>query len=137
MRQPLILLLAAWMTASSMYASPRPGGPPRHTRRHVEYGVASWYKRAPRPHLTASGDVYDDNQLTAAHRTLPFGSKVRVTNLRNGQSVVVKINDRGPNIPGRLIDLSKAAAARVGLRHRGVARVRVAVISRPLREPGS
>ena len=99
--------------------------------------MASWYKGAPRPHLTASGDVYDDNQLTAAHRTLPFGSKVRVTNLRNGQSVVVKINDRGPNIPDRLIDLSKAAAARVGLRHRGVARVRVAVISRPLREPGS
>ncbi|MEO1700458.1 MAG: septal ring lytic transglycosylase RlpA family protein [Pseudomonadota bacterium] len=75
-------------------------------------GGASWYALTSQ---TASGEMMDPSALTAAHRTLPFGTKVRVTNRGNGLSVVVRINDRGPFIKGRVIDLSKAAAAQIGM----------------------
>jgi rare lipoprotein A len=74
---------------------------------------------------TASGERFDRNSLTAAHRTLPFGTQVRVTNLRNGRSVVVRINNRGPFIRGRIIDVSYAAARELGFVDRGVTQVRV------------
>ena len=74
---------------------------------------------------TASGERYDRNSLTAAHRTLPFGTHVRVTNLRNGRSVVVRINNRGPFIRGRIIDVSVAAARELGFVQRGVTQVRI------------
>jgi rare lipoprotein A (peptidoglycan hydrolase) len=95
----------------------------------VQYGIASWYGRHWRGRRTASGAFFDDRALTAAHRTLPLGSKVQVTNLKNGQSVLVSITDRGPHVHRRLIDLSRAAAARIGFTHRGLARVRVQVVS--------
>ena len=88
-------------------------------------GEASYYASRFQGRPTASGERFDNNQLTAAHRTLPFGTKVRVTNLSNGRSVVVKVNDRGPYARGRIIDLSQAAARRIDLVRAGVARVRV------------
>ncbi len=87
-----------------------------------QVGHASWYALTSK---TASGERMNPSALTAAHRSLPFGSKVLVENLSNGRSVVVRINDRGPFVGGRIIDLSKAAAAQIGMIHSGTARVRV------------
>lgn len=78
-------------------------------------GVASWYGPGFHGRLTANGERFNTNSLTAAHRTLPFGTRVRVTNARSGRSVIVRINDRGPFIKGRVIDLSKAAARAIGI----------------------
>jgi len=88
-------------------------------------GEASYYGAQFQGRPTASGERFDNGQLTAAHRTLPFGTKVRVTNLSNGRSVVVRVNDRGPYARGRIIDLSRAAARRIDMVRAGVARVRV------------
>jgi rare lipoprotein A len=81
--------------------------------------------------MTANGERFDKTSLTAAHRTLPFNSRVRVTNLVNGRSVVVRINDRGPFKPGRIIDLSEAAAEVVGMRAVGLTQVRVEPLPGP------
>jgi len=109
--------------------------PPLRTRtsdsRTVQYGLASWYGPGCRWHRTASGTPYDDQKLTAAHRSLPLGTTVKVTNLKNGRSVVVKVNDRGPWVRTRLVDVSRAAAIRLGFRHQGVARVKLTVIRKP------
>lgn len=91
-------------------------------------GEASYYGSELAGNRTASGEVFDPNQLTAAHRTLPLGSKVRVTNPRNGQSVVVRINDRGPYHGNRVIDLSTAAARTIGLIRSGTGRVNLALL---------
>jgi rare lipoprotein A len=90
-------------------------------------GMASYYWE---PQALASGGRFNPNAMTAAHKTLPFGTKVRVTNRNNGRSVVVTINDRGPYVGGRIIDLSKAAASAVGMTGSGVAPVSVAVLGR-------
>lgn len=94
-------------------------------------GLASWYGPGFAGRRTASGEVFDPAQLTAAHRTLPFGTRVRVTNLANGRSVEVRITDRGPFKPDRIIDLSRGAAEALDMLRSGVARVRVEPI-----EPG-
>jgi rare lipoprotein A (peptidoglycan hydrolase) len=93
--------------------------------RRVLRGKASWY--GPRFHgkKTANGDIFDQRKLTAAHKTLPLGSKAIVTNLENGNSVEVEINDRGPYVPGRVIDVSYAAARKLGFVETGVAPVEV------------
>jgi len=91
-------------------------------------GNASWYGHEFQSRRTASGDRFDPGLLTGAHRTLPLGSKVRVTNLHNGRSVLVTINDRGPYRGRRLIDLSYGAARVLGMVQRGVARVRIELI---------
>jgi rare lipoprotein A len=88
-------------------------------------GVASWYGPGFDGRLTASGARFDQNDLTAAHRDLPLGSEVWVTNLENGRSLTVEINDRGPYAKNRVLDLSKAAARRLGLLENGVAKVRI------------
>jgi len=93
----------------------------------AEEGLASWYGGKFQGRRTASGEIFDTRQLTAAHRSLPFGSQVLVTNLENGKSVTVRINDRGPFVAGRVIDLSLAAAAAIGLAGRGLAAVRLEV----------
>ncbi len=90
-------------------------------------GLASYYWQ---PQRVASGGWFNPNALTAAHKTLPFGTKVRVTNKRNGRSVVVTINDRGPYIKGRVIDLSKRAAGVIGMQGAGVVPVSLAVLGR-------
>ena len=90
--------------------------------------TASWYGPGFHGRRTASGERFDQNAMTAAHRSLPFGTKVEVVNPRNGRSVIVRINDRGPFISGRDFDLSRGAAKRLGILARGIARVRVEVI---------
>ena len=92
--------------------------------------MASWYGPGFHGRLTANGERYNQNGLTAAHKTLPFGTQVRVTNLRNGRSVIVRINDRGPFVGGRVIDLSKGAASVIGLVSSGVAPVQLEILGR-------
>ncbi|UCF96601.1 MAG: septal ring lytic transglycosylase RlpA family protein, partial [Spirochaetaceae bacterium] len=94
-----------------------------------QQGLASWYGGKFQGRQTASGEIFDTNKFTAAHKTLAFGTIVKVTNLENEKSTVVRINDRGPFIPGRIIDLSRAAAAAIGLAGQGVAEVRIEVLS--------
>jgi rare lipoprotein A len=92
----------------------------------AQTGIASYYKSG---RLTANGETFNPNGFTAAHRSLKFGTLVRVTNLKTGRSIVVRINDRGPFISGRIIDLAYGAAKAVGLQKSGVAQVRVAVLN--------
>src|SRR4051812_11265699 len=95
-------------------------------------GVASWYGPGFHGRRTASGERFDQNELTAAHRQLPLGSEVKVTNLENGRSITVAINDRGPYVGGRVINLSKAAAQRLGIVEDGLAKVRIEATPRQL-----
>jgi rare lipoprotein A len=102
--------------------------PPKRRVKHALNGTASWYGPGFHGKKTASGEIYDQTKLTAAHKTLPLGTKARVTNLENGNAVEVEINDRGPFVKGRIIDLSRAAAGILGLVEDGVAPVKVEVI---------
>ena len=99
-------------------------------------GLASVYGKHFNGKSTASGERYDSRALTAAHRTLPLGTDIRVTNLENGRSVRVRINDRGPHVRGRIIDLSSGAATALGF-STGVARVRIEILSHPVRKEQS
>lgn len=101
------------------------GRPPGPTDSDGEVGLASYYADRFHGRRTASGERYDRNALTAAHRRLPFGTQVVVTNLDNGRAVTVRINDRGPFVPGRVIDMSYAAARRLGMLRAGVVKVRI------------
>jgi len=104
---------------------------PFATDKHVErprlasYGVASFYTEDT---LTANGEKYNPNELTAAHRTLPFGTRLQVTNVTNGRSVTVRVNDRGPFVAGRIVDVSYSAAERLGITERGVAKVKIDIV---------
>lgn len=98
-----------------------------------EVGLASWYGHPYHGRPAASGEIYDMERLTAAHRTLPFGTRVRVENLDNGRHVEVRINDRGPFVEGRILDLSRAAARRIAMLGPGTARVRLVVVAPPAR----
>ncbi len=91
----------------------------------VQVGMASWYGRKFHGRRTANGERYNMYAMTAAHQTLPFGTKVKVTNLDNGKVVYVRINDRGPFKPGRIIDLSRKGASELGFLQQGLTRVRV------------
>lgn len=93
-----------------------------------ESGLASWYGPGFQGKLTANGERFDTNKLTAAHKSLPFGSLVRVINRENGKEVVVRINDRGPFVPGRIIDLSRAAAARIEMLENGTVPVHLELL---------
>jgi rare lipoprotein A len=95
---------------------------------YTEKGLASWYGEPYHGRPTASGPIYDMNQMTAAHRTLPFGTLVRVRNLDNGREATVLINDRGPFVAGRILDLSRAAAEKLGAIGPGVIPVRIEVV---------
>jgi len=91
----------------------------------AEVGVASFYGKRHRGEPTASGELYDERKMTAAHPTLPFGTQLEVTNLENRRSVVVRVNDRGPFVGNRIVDLSLAAGRALGMAEDGVARVRI------------
>jgi len=95
-------------------------------KRATAYGLASFYNH--RNARTANGEKFDPRELTAAHRTLPFGTRVRVTELASGRSVTVRINDRGPFVAGRIVDVSKSAAEELGIVKRGIARVKLDIV---------
>ncbi|MCF7203721.1 septal ring lytic transglycosylase RlpA family protein [Pseudomonas oligotrophica] len=106
--------------------APAPEKPPRERpQAFTQQGKASFYARMHHGQKTASGEAHDQNALVAAHRSLPFGTRVRVTNLENGRQVTVRINDRGPYRRGRIIDLSRAAAQKLDMIDDGVVRVRI------------
>jgi rare lipoprotein A len=117
--------------------SPRSGPPPANEKRpvvpgeYVEEGVASWYGVPFNGRRTSNGEIYDMHEFTAAHRTLPFNAVVRVTNLRNGKQTQVRINDRGPFVADRVIDLSLSAAEAIEMVGPGTAQVRLEVIAGP------
>jgi rare lipoprotein A len=114
--------------------APGPGetiAPPPIVPRYVETGMASWYGPNYNHHRAANGEVYDENGLTAAHRTLPLGSVVRVTNLKNGRQMTLRITDRGPFVPDRMIDLSIGAAKELQIWPHGTAEVKLELISSP------
>jgi rare lipoprotein A len=104
-----------------------PFASPNHTAGTptASQGLASFYSEGTR---TASGEKFDANELTAAHPTLPFGTRLRVTNVATGRSVTVRVNDRGPYVPGRIVDVSYSAAASLGMVGRGVANVKLDVV---------
>jgi rare lipoprotein A len=133
----LVVAAACLLAACTLGPDPsaRPASPAVHSAeqetpasRTGEVGVASWYGVPYHGRTTASGETFDMNDLTAAHPSLPFGSRVRVTNLGNGRSLVLEINDRGPFVKQRIIDVSKRAAKELGLLRDGIARVRVEVL---------
>ena len=101
---------------------------PKEDFGYDETGVASWYGPGFHAETTANGETFDQNELTGAHKTLPLPSLVRVTNLENGRSIIVRINDRGPFVPGRIVDLSRRGAQLLGFEGQGSAKVRVAVL---------
>jgi rare lipoprotein A len=128
------LAVAALLLGACASAPPPPRStitqlpPAREEVRSRQEGMASWYGREQHGHLTANGERFDMHALTAAHRTLPMHTRVRVTNRSNGHSVVVRINDRGPYSKGRIIDLSYAAARALDIIERGVAPVLLEVL---------
>ena len=121
----LVVVAAALTLAgcSTAIVAPEPGKP--------QLGIASWYGPGFHGRATTSGEIYDQDELTAAHPALPLGTITRVTNLDNGRSVDVRINDRGPFVKDRAIDLSREAARTIGVLGPGTAAVRIDVIARP------
>ncbi|BDA86907.1 hypothetical protein Sa4125_44490 [Aureimonas sp. SA4125] len=116
------MMAAASLTASALFAPTLVQQADAKPKLGLSCGGASWYALRSR---TASGEMMNPSAMTAAHKTLPLGSKVKVTNLRNGKAVVVRINDRGPFIKGRLIDLSRGAAKKLGFINAGHTRVQI------------
>ena len=97
---------------------------PSNTQANEMTGVCSYYARMHNGHVTAGGEKFDSNAMTAAHRRLPMGTKLKVTNLANGKSVVVTVNDRGPFVKGRSLSVTRRAAEELGFRKQGVAKVK-------------
>lgn len=125
----LLLALVAGFTAGCRSARPAPTAAGRAGRTLIESGQASWYGPGFYGRKTANGEIFDGRAATAAHRTLPFHSLVEVVNLDTGRSVVVRINDRGPFIKNRIIDLSRKAAEELGVLGPGVARVELYLLA--------
>jgi rare lipoprotein A len=124
-RKVTLALTSLFVSASTIFFSPAAFAESgAGSGKVIQSGRASWYGPGFHGRRTASGETFNTNDLTAAHRTLPFGTKVRVVNKKTGKSVVVRINDRGPYAHGRVIDLSKASAQAIGIS--GVASVDVA-----------
>jgi peptidoglycan lytic transglycosylase len=113
--------------AAAKERAPSGAGKPAHRKADSSYGLASFYGHG-HGSRTASGERFDARAMTAAHRTLPFGTKVRVTDVASGRSVTVRINDRGPFVSGRIVDISQSAAEELGLVRRGVAMVKLDVV---------
>ena len=126
---PLLLTVSAAAQEVEVTENPIAGiVQPADEETEIGGGMASYYGNELAGNRTASGERFDPGQLTAAHRTLPFGSMVRVTNTSNGDSVIVRINDRGPFSRGRVIDVSQAAAREIGMHRSGTERVKLALL---------
>jgi peptidoglycan lytic transglycosylase len=123
----ILLLCVAGCTPLHVAGPPSEALPEKPT--FTQSGIASWYGKAHQGALTADGEHYDMKAMTAAHRTLPFGTIARVTRVDTGRVVKVRINDRGPNVEDRIIDLSSAAGSALGMREEGVLAVRVDVFA--------
>lgn len=121
----LCLLVLGELSTGCSYL---PKGRPAFEARTKEQGIASWYGDSFHGQVTANGEVYDEQSLTGAHRTLPFGTVVKVTNANNGLQVRIRINDRGPYVGGRVLDLSYAAATELELTGTGIAPVNLEVV---------
>ena len=115
--------LLALVFPASATGTAKSSGPVKTFRHLIEFGQASWYGHQFQGHKTATGEAYDMNLMTCAHRSLPLGSWVKITNLKNRRSIMVRVNDRGPALDSRIVDLSYAAAQAVGLK--GVGKVRL------------
>lgn len=126
----LLACMLALVSGCSLATRPVPPAP-FPERGQNETGIASWYGPGFHGRTTANGETYDMEAMTAAHLTLAFGTVVRVDNLDNGRSIRVRINDRGPYVDGRIIDLSRRAARELGMLEAGIARVRVTVVETP------
>jgi len=126
---PCLLLVFAVAPSLEAPLVARPSQPIKPMK--VWWGEASWYGPTFQGRTTASGELYDLTASTAAHQTLPFGSLVRLVNTRNGRSTVVRINDRGPYVDGRELDMSYQAAEKLGIINRGVARLRMELLEVP------
>jgi rare lipoprotein A len=126
----LLMAIPVLLAACSSGAAQARPAPLASRSAEVRTGKASWYGKRFDGRKTASGERFDAGKLTAAHRTLPFGTWVRVTNLANDRTVVVRINDRGPWSKRRVLDLSEAAARKLGMIRAGVARVKFEVVDR-------
>ncbi len=123
-----IVAVTAALMAINVIAAPHASSQQSFSVVKEVVGQASWYGAKFQGKLTASGEPFDMTELTAAHPTLPFGTHVRVINPGNGRSVVVRINDRGPYAGQRIIDLSRKAAELIGIKAKGVGRVRIEVL---------
>lgn len=138
------LLVASLLTSCTRSHVPPPAPAPRPLPPdttpvpdfRVEYGTATWYGRERHGRRTANGEIFDSDKLTAAHRTAPLDTYARVTNLANGRTVWVRINDRGPAIKKHVLDLSYAAARQLGMVHAGITRVKIEFLA-PGRLPPS
>ncbi|MEA3640554.1 MAG: septal ring lytic transglycosylase RlpA family protein [Lamprobacter sp.] len=119
----LLISLFLLASASSPLMAAKPG--------QVMTGVASYYHDSLHGNKTASGKIYNKHQLSAAHKTLPLGTRVRVTEPKSGRSVVLVVNDRGPFVKGRIIDLSRRAASELGMLKKGLTKVKVEILSVP------
>jgi len=126
-RAPVVRRAAVATRKRTAIATAKPeAGKPAASTRDAAQGLASYYRFHGR--RTANGETFDNNELTAAHRTLPFGTRLRVTNVATGQTVTVRVNDRGPFIPGRVVDVSQSAADALGMTQQGVAKVKLDVV---------
>ncbi|TFF22088.1 septal ring lytic transglycosylase RlpA family protein [Jiella endophytica] len=123
-----IALAVALLAAPALTQAPLVSAEAFAGAKQARAGNASYYGKRFHGRRTANGERFNMNAMTAAHKSLPFGTKVRVTNRRNGKSVVVRINDRGPYAHGRVIDLSRAAASRIGMLNSGTAPVKIDVL---------
>lgn len=125
---PGALVIYFYFTKPAPYALPSLPQNNLITGKSVEKGIASWYGPGYEGNLTANGETFNSGEMTAAHKTLKFNTRVKVTDLDTGNSVVVRINDRGPYVKGRIIDLSKEAARRLGMLQKGLANVEVEIL---------
>lgn len=124
--KPFLLIIGAslMLALSAPLMAAQPG--------QVLTGVASYYHDSLHGNRTASGKVYNKNKLSAAHKSLPFGTQVRVTDPKSGRSIELEVNDRGPFVKGRIIDLSRRAAKELGIINKGIAKVKVEVLRLPI-----